>query len=107
MTRSCDKELLIPPAPDPNLPYLSPIERSAEVLKYSFTCFENSVSPNGGLRKVLKAIGLVFVIAAAAFPAVCVVGVIASMLAAIVSNLLFAAIGGLVLYFIFMAIKRR
>jgi len=106
-----NNSLLIPPLSkptvDPQLPHLPPIERSAEVLKYSSQCFEHSVSPGGGLRKVLKIIGLVAVIALAAFPVVCIAGVIATILAAIISNLLFVVFGLLILYFIGKAFTRK
>ena len=92
------------PSVDPHLQNLLPIERSAEVLRYSFQSFEYSVSPNGGLRKVLKIIGLVSVIAVAAVPVVCIAVQITAMLAAIISNLLFVVCGLLILYFVFKAV---
>ena len=99
--------LIAIPSVDHNLPHLSPIERSAEVLRYSFRSFEYSVSPNGVLRKVLKIIGLVAVIAVAAFPVVCIAAQIAAMLAAIISNLLVVVFGLLILCFIGKAVVHR
>lgn len=102
-----DNALWIPPTINPKLPYLSPIERSAEVLRYSCRSFEHTVSPGGGLRKVLKIIGLGFVIAVAAFPVVCIAGCIAAMLAGIVSNLLFVVFWGFIIYVIYKALTHR
>ena len=45
---------LLPPQVDPGLPHLSPLERSAEVLRYTAQCTEHWLSPHGVLREWLR-----------------------------------------------------
>lgn len=97
------------PMVDPELLELPPIERAPEVLRYSGLLLEYHVSPSGALRRVLRSILLLTILAVAALPVVLILGTIAETLAGIIKNLLFVAFGALLLYVIIkmvMSFKR-
>ena len=106
-----NNELWIPPISkptiDPEFPYLSPLQRCGEVFRFSYLSFEHAVSPGGGLRKILRSIGMATLIALMVLPVVCLVGIIAATVAGIVSNLLFIVIGGGILYIIIRVILKK
>ena len=86
---------------------MPPVQRTAEVFSYTLKSVEYSISPHGGLRKMFRLALYLTIIAAAIFPLIYIGAGIAALLAQIVSNLLSAALGILVLIFLFSIFKPR